>query len=75
MTHYLAHAYDTVAVPEIGRFIWEDKRGRLGPDDYVEIAVKHRAAEDEAMAQARPHPATGAAGPGHARHPVHRRAR
>jgi nicotinamide riboside kinase len=53
LTHYLAHAYDTVAVPEIGRFIWEDKRGRLGPDDYVEIAVKHRAAEDEAMARAR----------------------
>jgi nicotinamide riboside kinase len=53
LTHYLAHAYDTVAVPEIGRFIWEDKQGRLGPDDYVEIAIKHRAAEDEAMAQAR----------------------
>jgi nicotinamide riboside kinase len=49
----LAQMYDTVAVPEIGRFIWEDKQGRLGPDDYVDIAVKHRAAEDEAMAQAR----------------------
>jgi nicotinamide riboside kinase len=53
LSNYLAHVYDTVAVPEIGRFIWEEKQGRLGPDDYVEIAVKHRAAEDEAMAQAR----------------------
>jgi nicotinamide riboside kinase len=50
---YLAQVYDTVAVPEIGRFIWEDKQGKLGPDDYVDIAVKHRAAEDEAMMQAR----------------------
>jgi nicotinamide riboside kinase len=40
-------------VPEIGRFIWEEKGGNLNADDYVEIAVKHRAAEDEAMAQAR----------------------
>jgi len=53
LSNYLAHAYDTVAVPEIGRFIWEEKQGRLGPDDYVDIAVKHRAAEDEAMARAR----------------------
>ena len=53
LSNYLAHVYDTVAVPEIGRFIWEEKQGRLGPDDYVDIAVKHRAAEDEAMAQAR----------------------
>jgi nicotinamide riboside kinase len=53
LSEYLARAYDTVAVPEIGRFIWEEKEGRLGPDDYVDIALKHRAAEDEAMAQAR----------------------
>jgi nicotinamide riboside kinase len=53
LSEYLARAYDTVAVPEIGRFIWEEKEGRLGPDDYVDIAIKHRAAEDEAMAQAR----------------------
>jgi nicotinamide riboside kinase len=53
LSEYLARAYDTVAVPEIGRFIWEEKQGRLGPDDYVEIAVKHRAAEDAALAQAR----------------------
>lgn len=53
LSNYLAHVYYTVAVPEIGRFIWEEKQGRLGPDDYVEIAVKHRAAEDKAMAQAR----------------------
>jgi len=53
LSEHLAHAYDTVAVPEIGRFIWEEKQGKLGPDDYVEIAVRHRAAEDAAMAQAR----------------------
>jgi nicotinamide riboside kinase len=53
LSEHLARAYDTVAVPEIGRFIWEEKQGKLGPDDYVEIAVRHRAAEDAAMAQAR----------------------
>lgn len=53
LSEYLAQAYGTVSVPEIGRFIWEEKQGRLGPDDYVEIAVKHREAEDAAMAQAR----------------------
>jgi nicotinamide riboside kinase len=53
LSEYLARAYDTVAVPEIGRFIWDEKEGRLGPADYVDIAIKHRAAEDEAMAQAR----------------------
>ncbi len=53
LADYLAHAYDTVSVPEIGRFIWEEKQGRLGPDDYVEIAVKHRQAEDEALLRAR----------------------
>lgn len=53
LSEYLARAYGTVSVPEIGRFIWEEKEGKLGPDDYVEIAVKHRDAEDAAMAQAR----------------------
>jgi nicotinamide riboside kinase len=53
LSEYLARAYDTVSVPEIGRFIWEEKGGNLNADDYVEIAVKHRAAEDEAMALAR----------------------
>jgi nicotinamide riboside kinase len=49
----LAHRYGTVSVPEIGRFIWEEKQGRLNAEDYVEIALKHRQAEDEAMPQAR----------------------
>jgi nicotinamide riboside kinase len=53
LAEFLADQYGTVAVPEIGRFIWEEKGGKLGPDDYVEIALKHRAAEDEAMVQAR----------------------
>lgn len=53
LSEYLARAYDTVSVPEIGRFIWEEKGGKLNADDYVEIAVKHRAAEDAALAHAR----------------------
>jgi nicotinamide riboside kinase len=53
LAEYLARSYDTVSVPEIGRFIWEEKGGKLGPDDYVEIAVRHRQAEDEAVERAR----------------------
>lgn len=53
LSEYLARAYGTVSVPEIGRFIWEEKGGKLNADDYVEIAVKHRAAEDAALAHAR----------------------
>ena len=44
---YLAREFDTVFVPEIGRFIWEEKQGRLTAADYVDIAVKHRQAEAE----------------------------
>jgi len=39
-------------VPEIGRFIWEEKQGQLVAADYVEIAERHRAAEDAAVANA-----------------------
>lgn len=53
LSDYLAQAYGTVSVPEIGRFIWEEKQGRLDADDYVEIAIRHREAEDAAMPQAR----------------------
>lgn len=53
LSDYLARAYGSVSVPEIGRVIWEEKGGRLDADDYVEIAVQHRAAEDAAMAHAR----------------------
>lgn len=49
----LARVYDTVSVPEIGRTIWEAKGGKLDADDYVDIAVKHRQAEDEAQLRAR----------------------
>jgi nicotinamide riboside kinase len=52
LAEYLARIYGTVAVPEIGRFIWEAKGGKLNADDYVEIAVRHRAAEDDALRQA-----------------------
>jgi nicotinamide riboside kinase len=53
LAEHLAREYDTVFVPEIGRFIWEEKKGQLTVDDYVDIAVKHRQAEAEAMARAR----------------------
>lgn len=53
LSEYLARAYGTVSVPEIGRFIWEEKAGQLNADDYVEIAVRHRAAEDAALPRAR----------------------
>lgn len=50
---HLARAYDTVYVPEIGRAIWEEKRGQLDARDYIGIAEKHRDAEDEAATRAR----------------------
>jgi nicotinamide riboside kinase len=53
LAEHLAREFDTVFVPEIGRFIWEEKKGQLTVDDYVDIAVKHRQAEAEAMARAR----------------------
>ena len=53
LSDHLARVYGTVSVPEIGRFIWEEKGGKLDADDYVEIALRHRAAEDAALPQAR----------------------
>jgi nicotinamide riboside kinase len=53
LVDYLAREYDTLWVPEIGRYIWEEKQGQLTVDDYVDIAVKHRQAEDEARVRAR----------------------
>jgi nicotinamide riboside kinase len=53
LAEHLAREFDSVFVPEIGRFIWEEKKGQLNVDDYVDIAVKHREAEAEAMAHAR----------------------
>lgn len=53
LAEHLAREFDTVFVPEIGRFIWEEKQGQLTVDDYVDIAVKHRQAENEALAHAR----------------------
>lgn len=50
LAHYLAQRVGAGFVPEIGRFIWEEKQGRLTADDYVEIAERHRAAEDAAVA-------------------------
>jgi nicotinamide riboside kinase len=53
LCEYLARQYGSVAVPEIGRYIWEDKEGQLTASDYVDIALRHRAAEDEQMPYAR----------------------
>ncbi|MFC5548678.1 AAA family ATPase [Massilia aerilata] len=49
LCEYLARQYGSVAVPEIGRYIWEDKQGQLNAEDYVDIALRHREAEDEQM--------------------------
>ena len=46
----LAERFAAGFVPEVGRFIWEEKQGRLTADDYVEIAERHRDAEDAALA-------------------------
>jgi nicotinamide riboside kinase len=53
LVEHLAREFDTAFIPEIGRYIWEEKQGQLNVDDYVEIAVKHRQAEDEARLRAR----------------------
>jgi len=46
----LAREHGAQFVPEIGRVIWEEKQGQLVAADYVEIAERHRAAEDAAVA-------------------------
>jgi nicotinamide riboside kinase len=53
LCEYLARQYGSVAVPEIGRYIWEEKQGELNADDYVDIALRHREAEDEQLPYAR----------------------
>ena len=56
LAQYLARTLDSEFVPEIGRFIWADKQGQLGVDDYVEIAVRHREAEEAARSRSRAKP-------------------
>jgi nicotinamide riboside kinase len=46
----LAREHGAQFVPEIGRFVWEEKQGQLVAADYVGIAERHRAAEDAAVA-------------------------
>jgi HTH-type transcriptional regulator, transcriptional repressor of NAD biosynthesis genes len=53
LTAALARHYDTVHVPEIGRTVWEEKGGRLDCQDYIDIARRHREAENAAAAQAK----------------------
>jgi nicotinamide riboside kinase len=53
LVEYLAREYDTAFVPEIGRFVWEEKNGVLDVGDYVDIAAMHRQAEAEAIENAR----------------------
>jgi nicotinamide riboside kinase len=50
LAQHLAEQQGAGFVPEVGRFIWEEKQGRLTAGDYVEIAERHRAAEDAAVA-------------------------
>lgn len=49
---HLARQCGAEFVPEVGRFIWEEKQGQLDAADYVEIAERHRDAEDAAVARA-----------------------
>jgi nicotinamide riboside kinase len=53
LVEHLAREYDTAFVPEIGRFVWEEKNGELDVGDYVDIAELHRQAEAEAVGAAR----------------------
>jgi len=50
LAQHLADRLGAGFVPEIGRFIWEEKQGRLNAGDYVEISERHRAAEDAVVA-------------------------
>jgi len=50
LAQYLAQRHGAGFVPEIGRFIWEEKQGKLVAADYVEIAERHRDAEDRVVA-------------------------
>lgn len=52
LARHLAQRLDAGFVPEIGRFVWEEKQGDLNADDYVEIAERHRDAEDAVRRQA-----------------------
>lgn len=52
LAQHLAQRLGAGFVPEIGRFIWEEKQGRLTAGDYVEIAERHRDAEDATLGQA-----------------------
>lgn len=51
LARHLADRCGAGFVPEIGRVIWEEKQGRLDAADYVEIAERHRAAEDDELAR------------------------
>jgi len=53
LVEHLAREFDTAWVPEIGRFVWEEKQGDLNAGDYLDIAVMHRQAETEALQRAR----------------------
>lgn len=50
LAQHLARQHAAGFVPEIGRFIWEEKGGQLDAADYVEIAERHRAEEDAVLA-------------------------
>jgi HTH-type transcriptional regulator, transcriptional repressor of NAD biosynthesis genes len=45
----MAQEFKTNYVAEFGREVWESKNGKLGLEDYVFIAKKHRQLEDAAL--------------------------
>ena len=49
----LAAHFNTCHVAEYGREVWEAKQGQLTLQDYVDIAVEHRAREDAAVMDSR----------------------
>ncbi len=49
LTERMAREFETRFVPEVGRTVWQEKNGVLELEDYVDIAVRHRALEDAAI--------------------------
>ncbi len=52
LAEHLAREFDTAFVAEYGREYYEERNGELFEADYVEIARRHRAIEDETILRA-----------------------
>ncbi|MFC4452605.1 AAA family ATPase [Deinococcus sonorensis] len=55
LTAALGEAFGTVAVREYGRDVYEREDGQLTPDHFLEIALGHRALEQEAATSRKAH--------------------